>query len=205
MPWMSDRITAMKRNLPFLFLFLISLASLRAQDALNFGRERIYDPFYDAVVELADGTQIDLTASSFHNMEDEQKYFFWIRRGTETGVVTYALELNRIREVEFTDVFGTPDNDFTPARITLTNGNTYDIFMDTLGYMGGFDPDFGSYARLFLHYNLVKSIRFKQDGTYRLCPHCGTVFYSAEAEVCPFDKTPLVGRDGVLAENPLGE
>ena len=185
-------MSGMKRLLISLTLCLASGIFLSSQEAVSFGRQQTYDPFYDAEVELADGTRITLTASSFHTMEDEQKFFFWIRRGTETGVVTYAMELNRIREVEFTDVYGKPENGFTPARLTLTNGSVYDVFMDTLGYMGGFDPDFGSYARLFLHYNLVRSIRFRQDGSYRLCPHCGTVFYSSEVEVCPFDKTPLI-------------
>ncbi|MDC7219574.1 MAG: hypothetical protein PQJ59_06505 [Spirochaetales bacterium] len=191
--------------------FLLLFSSLVwTQERVIFSREQSYDPFYDMEVELADGEVISLTAAAFHTMEDEQKYFFWIRRGTETGVVTYALELNRIKEIQFTDLYGKPENDYTPARITLTNGESYDIFMDTLGYLGGFDAAFGSYGRLFMHYNLVKRITFRQDGSYFLCPHCGTVYYTTGLEKCPFDNTTLIPAEGnpeeiiqiPLTENP---
>ncbi|MDC7224371.1 MAG: hypothetical protein PQJ60_11565 [Spirochaetales bacterium] len=180
----------MKNIVPL--LLLLAAGALSAQEPVIFSREQTYDPFYDLEAELADGQIIRLTAAAFHTMEDEYKYFFWMRRGTETGVVTYALELNRIKEILFTDVYGTPENDFTPARITLTDGSSYDIYLDTLGYLGGFDPAFGSYARLFMHYNRIKRITFLQDGSYFICPHCGTVYYSKEITQCPFDKTPLL-------------
>ena len=185
--------------------FLLSFPFLTAQEPVSFGRERTYDPFYDVQMELADGEIINLTAAAFHNMEDQFKYFFWIRRGTETGVVTYPLELNRIKEIIFTDLYGTPENDFTPAEMTLTNGQSYKVFVDTLGYMGGFDPAFGSFARVFMHYNLVKRITFNQDGSYLLCPHCGTVYYSSGLKECPFDKTLLVPDDNSLGQNKLAE
>lgn len=193
-----------RRFLGVVFL-LLSVGFLAAQEPLRFSRTQVYDPFYDVEVELADGEVIVLTAAAFHNMEDQFKYFFWIRRGTGTGVVTYALELNRIREILFTDVYGTPENDFTPASLTLTNGQNYDVFMDTLGYLGGFDPAFGSYARIFLHYNLIRRITFKQDGSYQLCPHCGTVFYATGLLECPFDETPLMPDENSLRQNQLTE
>lgn len=177
-----------------ILLLLLTAGMIYSQDRVSFGREQTYDPFYDMEAELATGEIIELTAAAFHTMEDEIKYFFWVRRGTESGVVTYALELNRIKEIRFTDIYGHPDNDFTPAEIELTNGQSYDVFIDTLGYLGGYDESFGSYARLFMHYNLVKRITLKQDGTYKLCPQCGTVFYS-DTEVCPFDKTPLTPQE----------
>jgi hypothetical protein len=192
---LSDKIYSMRKQIPCLFIFLFTLSTLWGQSVVRFGREQVYDPFYDMEVELADGDIINLTAAAFHNIEDEEKYFFWIRRGTESGIVTYALELNRIKEIRFTDVYGKPENDYTPATLVLTNGQSYEIFMDTLGYLGGFDEAFGSYGRIFMHYNLVKRITLKQDGTYRLCPHCGTVFYSESVVVCPFDKTPLTDQE----------
>jgi hypothetical protein len=213
LPLMSDRMFTMKRVAPLLLLLFILVPFASAQDPVVFSQEQSYDPFYDVEVELSDGEVISLTSVAFHTMEDELKYFLWIRRGTETGVVTYALELNRIETILFTDVYGQPENDYTPAYITLTNGQSYDIYVDTLGYLGGFDPDFGSYARLYLNYNLVKRISFRQDGSYYLCPHCGTVFYSTDNDVCPFDKTPLVPAQGnpepilelPLTDNPLTE
>lgn len=165
---------------------------MAGQEKLSFPGDREFDPFYDIQVEMADGTLVDLTAAAFHDIEDRMKYFLWIRRGTDSGIVTYALELNRIRSITFTDLYGSPDYGFTPAELELTNGSSYEVFVDTNGYLGGFDREFGSYARVFLHYNLVSRITMKQDGSYRLCPHCGTVFYAGEIDVCPFDKTPLI-------------
>lgn len=178
----------MKNALLILLFFIFT--PLVSQESVKFIGDIVYDPFYDMEAELSDGTVIHLTGAAFHTMEDEIKYFFWVRRGTTSGIVTYPLELHRIKEIIFTDTYGDPENDYTPALIELTDGNKYDVFIDTLGYLGGFDQDFGSYGRLFMHYNLIEKITLFQDGSYLVCPHCGTVYYTEE-EICPFDKTPL--------------
>ena len=87
-----------------------------------------------------------------------------------------------------------PDG-YTPCTVELTSGNSFEGFLDTSGYIGGVDEEFGLYTRIYLQYNGVKTVEFLHDGTYKACPFCGALFYNSDLENCPFDKTPLVSQN----------
>lgn len=176
--------------------FVLTTSTLFSQDRIGFPNNIIYDPFYSIEVIDSDGNLYRLTSASFLTMSDQKKYFLWIRRGTERGIVTSQVDFNRIQKITFTGEFGTPEGSFTPATILLTDGSEHsDVFIGTDGYLGGFDEEFASFSRIMLSYNMVKSIEFIVDGTYKICPVCFTLYYDIEIELCPFHKAELLEQD----------
>jgi len=172
-----------------LFLLIIPLF-LNAQERQIFS-DTVYDPFFSITVEDSLGTVYRMNAAAYYNLQDEKKYFLWVRRGTEMGIVTYSLELDRIASIEFTAPYGNPDENYTPALLELTDGSSFEVFVGTVGYFGGYDEAFGSRGRLYLNYNQVHRIEFHHDGSYQRCPYCGTVYFDQGRDVCPFDGSPL--------------
>ncbi|MDA3852519.1 MAG: hypothetical protein PF447_14795 [Spirochaetaceae bacterium] len=192
----------MKKSL-VLFLFLITLL-LHSQERKVFG-ETVYDPFFSLTLIDSQGSEYRLNAAAFFNLEEQRKYFFWVRRGTEMGIITYALELDRVARIDFTGPYGSPNENYTPASLTLTDGQVFDVYLGTAGYLGGYDEDFGSYGRVFLNYNQVKSIEFHHQGRYSRCPYCGTVYFDKDRTECPFDGFELVTAEGDETGEDLGD
>lgn len=172
------------------FLFLLIPFFLQAQERQVFS-ETVYDPFFSISVEDSMGDLYRMNGTAFYNLQDEKKYFLWVRRGTEMGIVTYSLELDRIVSIEFTAPYGTPDDNYTPAVLELSDGSSFEVFVGTSGYFGGYDQDFGSRGRLYLTYNQIHKIEFNHKGSYSRCSYCGTVFFDEGREICPFDGTAL--------------
>lgn len=173
------------KALLFITLLFIALP-LAAQRRVVF-QDSLYDPFYSLTLVDSAGDSYELHGSAFYDLEDQEKFFLWVRRGTAMGIVTYTLELDRIAEIEFTGPYGSPDEYYTPAVIRLVDGSEHDVYVGTAGYLGGFDPSFGSYGKIYLNYNMVQSIVFHHQGEYQRCPHCGTIFFDDERTSCPFD------------------
>jgi len=180
----------MNRILPV--LFFCALVSAAAQDVVTFPEDLSYDPFYAVKVTDSEGAVYILSNSAFMNPEGELKYFVWFRRGTREGLAEYPLDLFKIRRLELTGNYEIPPDGYTPCKVELTSGKSFEGFLDTTGYLGGMDQDFGVYARLYLNYNALRSVEFLHDGTYRRCPFCGALFYNLEQDTCPFDQTELV-------------
>jgi hypothetical protein len=177
-------------------LFLVCLTmGIAAQERLSFPGNLSYDPFYAVVLTDSDGERYTLMNASYISPEGENKFFVWFRRGTDRGLAEYPLELKNIRRFELTGDYEVFPDGYTPCRVELTSGSSFEGFLDTSGYIGGVDEDFGLYARVYLQYNGVRSVEFLHDGTYRACPFCGALFYNSELENCPFDKIPLVPQN----------
>ena len=66
------------------------------------------------------------------------------------------------------------------------------VYVQTDGFLGGIDEEFGTYGLLWLHHDGVERLEFRHDGTYERCPLCGSIFFDDRHETCPFDGTPLV-------------
>ncbi len=183
----------MKKVLPvFLFCLILPLA---AQEGISFPGNLEYDPFYTVSVEDSDGNIYSLNDASYLSPEGDRKYFVWFRRGTDRGLAEYPLDLFKITSFELTGNYEAPPDGYTPCRVELSSGEAFDGFLDTTGYLGGMDPEFGVYARIYLQYNGVKKVTFLHDGTYLRCPFCGALFYDDGVTECPFDRTPLVPQN----------
>ncbi|MBB6478836.1 hypothetical protein [Spirochaeta isovalerica] len=107
------------------------------------------------------------------------------------GTATYQLDFKKIKKIEFLEEYDKPIEGFTAAGMTLTSGEVFNVLVNTNGYIGGIDRDFGVYGEIYMNYNLIQSIEFIHEGTYRECTFCGAVFYDEELEVCPFDQSEL--------------
>ncbi|MBF9017039.1 MULTISPECIES: hypothetical protein [unclassified Oceanispirochaeta] len=183
----------MKAVLPVFLLCLI--LPLTAQERVSFPGNLEYDPFYAVQVEDSDGNNYTLNNASYLSPEGENKYFVWFRRGTDRGLAEYPLDLYKVSRFELTGNYEVYPDGYTPCRVELSSGDSFDGFLDTSGYLGGMDPDFGVYARIYLQYNGVKSVEFLHDGTYMRCPFCGALFYDDGIIECPFDRTPLESQN----------
>jgi len=176
---------AMRVNHLLLILLLLVSSSLCGQ-AID------YKPFF--TVRIFDNEGIDFLFSEMKYFDESRspKYFFWIRRGSELGTATYQLDFKKIRKIDFKGDYDNPIEGFTSAGITLTSGEVFDVLVNTKGYIGGMDRDFGVYGEIYMNYNIIRSIEFVHEGTYRQCPFCGAYFYNEELGVCPFDGTELL-------------
>jgi len=181
----------MNRTTLICLFLLLSFFFMEAQQRQVFD-DAEYDPFFSLTLVDSQDDSYRLNGAAFYNLQDQKKYFLWVRRGTTMGIVTYSLALDRIASLEFSGPYGNPDEDYTPATMTLTDGSSFEVFVGTSGYLGGYDEVFGSFGRVYLNYNQVKSITFHHDGTYSRCPYCGTIFFDQEREICPFDQFELV-------------
>ncbi|KGM42750.1 hypothetical protein JY97_11795 [Alkalispirochaeta odontotermitis] len=85
-----------------------------------------------------------------------------------------------------------PIPSFTPARITLTNGEVQAVFIKTDGFLGGIDEEFGTYGMYWLQNDEVERIVFEHSGSFARCPECGALFYDDRSQICPFDGATLV-------------
>jgi len=184
----------MKAVLPVCFLLCI-LSPAFAQEKLSFPGNLRYDPFYAVRVTDSDGDLFTLHDASYLNPEGERKYFVWFRRGTDRGLAEYPLDLFKISTLEMTGGYEVYPDGYTPCTVVLTSGSSFDGFLDTTGYLGGMDEDFGTFARIYLQYNGIRSIEFLHDGTYLRCPFCGALFYERDLTACPFDKTALTPQN----------
>ncbi|MDC7233241.1 MAG: hypothetical protein PQJ58_08405 [Spirochaetales bacterium] len=183
----------MKGILPvFLFILLLPAA---AQDRISFPGNLVYDPFYAVEVQDSDGNLYTLNNASYISPEGENKYFVWFRRGTDRGLAEYPLDLFKVSRFELTGNYEVYPDGYTPCTIEFSSGDSFEGFLDTTGYLGGMDPEFGVYARIYLQYNGVRSVRFLHDGTYQRCPFCGALFYDEGLTECPFDKTLLEAQN----------
>jgi hypothetical protein len=181
----------MKRIILPTLLLLALLQSLTGQETLRFPDNLSYDPFYAVAVTDSEGTVYTLLNSFYQSSEGEVKYFVWFRRGTERGLAEYPLDLFKIQRLTLTGNYEVPPDGFTPCEVELTSGSVFEGFLDTSGYLAGMDEDFGSFVRIYLQYNGIRSVDFIHNGQYRRCPFCGAFFYNRNLELCPFDQTPL--------------
>ncbi|OQY35272.1 MAG: hypothetical protein B6241_01910 [Spirochaetaceae bacterium 4572_59] len=191
--------TDMKRII-FLTICLILHFTLAGQDIVSFSDGLEYDPFYGMLITDSEGSVYTISNGFYQNSEGELKYFVWFRRGTDQGLAEYPLDLYKIRRLTLTGDYEIPPDGYTPCEVELTSGNSFEGFLDTSGYLAGMDEDFGSFVRIYLQYNGVKSIEFLHQGTYSRCPFCGALFYNRNYEICPFDETPLIPQNGSVKD-----
>ncbi|QEN08650.1 hypothetical protein EXM22_11875 [Oceanispirochaeta crateris] len=176
-------------------LFLILTISLSAQEQISFPGDLEYDPFYAMRITDSDGNRYILHNASYISPEGEVKYFVWFRRGTDKGLAEYPLDLYKVLKFELTGNYEVYPDGYTPCRVELSSGSVFDGYLDTTGYLGGIDEDFGVYGKIYLQYNGVKSIELIHDGSYSRCPFCGALFYDQNLTECPFDNTVLTAQN----------
>lgn len=177
-------ILSMKFKLQ-VFLLLLLLAPL-------FSQSYDYEPFFTVRVTDNENTVFLLSNVKYFDSNRELKYFFWIRRGAELGTATYQLDFKKIHRINFTGEYDEVIPTYTQALITLTSGEVFDVLINTTGYIGGIDGDFGVYGDIYMNYNIIRSIEFIHDGTYGECPFCGAIFYDSDLDKCKFDGTALI-------------
>lgn len=182
----------MKRYVLIMFLLLpVYMISGQSYD---------YEPFFTVRVIDNEDTEFLFTDMRYFNADEELKYFFWIRRGTDLGTATYQIDFKKIKFLQFKSEYDKPIPGFTSADLTLTSGEVFPVLIKTTGKIGGMDNDFGIYGDIYMHYNIIKSIEFIHDGQFKNCPFCSAIFYNSDYIECPFDKTLLVEQHGNQAE-----
>lgn len=174
----------MKRFLLTIFFLLTSV--------FLYSQSYNYKPFFTVRVIDNEGTEFLFSDMSYFDSNEEIKYFFWMRRGSESGTATYQIDFKKIKSMLFDGQYDKVIPNYTSAEMTLTSGEVFDVLINTSGKIGGMDNDFGIYGEIYMNYNIIESIEFLHDGQYKFCPFCTAVFYSEEYEICPFDKTPLL-------------
>jgi len=177
----------MKRFLP--------LAVLLCSFSFLYGQSFDYSPFFTVRVVDNEDTEFLFSDMRYFDSEENLKYFFWIRRGTELGTATYQIDFKKIKSIVFHGDYDDPIPGYTSTKMTLTSGEVFDVLINSSGKIGGIDVDFGIYGEIYMNYNIIKYIEFIHDGEYMSCPFCGAVFYNTEYENCPFDKTILTKQN----------
>lgn len=194
----GDILGFMKSNfLIILLLFPSFLLLSQDKDRKIVFNDRVYDPFFAAIIKDNEGEKFNVSRLAFYDEFNEKKFFFWVRRNS--GL--YSLSFKNIKRVTF-DANDFADNKykkFTRCNVELVTGDSFLVYMKTTGHLEGYDEVFGSPVTFYLHYNLIESIEFKNDGTYKYCPFDGTIFFDSDLEFCPFDGTPLI--KGVLSDS----
>lgn len=157
----------------------------------------IYDPFFSAVVTDNEGLTFNISRAEFYDEFNEKKFFFWVRRNS--GL--YNLSFKNIRRIDFSEDDFADDRyrNFTRCTIEMVTGEVYPVYLKTTGQIKGFEEVFSSPVSFYLHYNLIRSIEFKQSGDYRYCPFCENIYFDNEITSCLYDSTPL--EEGVLSES----
>lgn len=171
------------------FFFAVLCTSLSL-----YGQTFEYKPFFTVRVIDNEDSEYLFSDMRYLNSDNELKYFFWIRRGSDLGTATYQLDFKKIKNIEFNGEYDNPIPDYTPSKITLTSGEVFDVLVNTSGTVGGMDSDFGVFGKIYMNYNIIKSIEFIHDGEYKKCPFCSALFYNSEKTVCPFDRTELINQ-----------
>ncbi|MDA3809850.1 MAG: hypothetical protein PF518_05900 [Spirochaetaceae bacterium] len=177
----------MKRFL-FTFILLSSIFFLHGQ-SLN------YKPFFTVRIIDNENTEFVLSDMRYFDVNEELKYFFWIRRGSELGTASYQIDFKKIKSIVFISEYDNPIPNYTASQMTLTSGEVFDVLVNTTGSIGGMDNDFGIYSEIYMNYNIIQSIEFIHDGEYKKCPFCSALFYNKTYELCPFDKTELIDQN----------
>lgn len=153
-----------------------------------------YEPFFAVKVIDNEDSEFFFSDMRYFDSNKELKYFFWIRRGSELGTATYQLDFKKISKITFIGLYDSPLADYTPAEIRLTSGEVFEVLVNSSGYIGGIDRDFGVYGDIYMNYNIIQSIEFVHDGTFKECPFCGALFYESELTQCSFDGTVLIDQ-----------
>ncbi|MBN2618300.1 MAG: hypothetical protein JXR64_08330 [Spirochaetales bacterium] len=184
-------------SLSVFLLFFVSLFSQEIEDKKIIFNETEYDPFFSAVVVDNEGEVFNITRVSFYDEFKDRKFFFWVRRNS----ALYALSFKNIKKITFTEGDFADDRykGYTRCTIDLISGENYSVYLKTTGYIEAFDETFASPVTFYLHYNLITSIEFVQNGEYQYCPFCGTIYFNNELDSCIYDKTPLV--KGVISSS----
>lgn len=172
---------------------LIFAALLLTASAL-FGQSYNYKPFFAVKIVDNENTEFFFSDMRYFTSERDLKYFFWIRRGAELGTATYQVDFKKIKSIRYKGIYDNPVPEYTAAEIMLTSGEVFDVLINSSGYIGGIDRDFGVYGEIYMNYNIIQSIEFIHEGTYSECPFCGAQFYDAELTECSFDGTALKGQ-----------
>lgn len=173
-----------------IFILIIFLAGSHL-----FCQDYDYKPFFTVRIIDNEETEFLFSDMRYFDINNELKYFFWIRRGSELGTATYQIDFKKIKSLIFTGEYDSPIPEYTQVDMTLTSGEVFSVLINTSGKIGGIDNDFGIFGEIYMNYNIIKSIEFLHDGEFKTCPFCSAIFYNSEYTVCPFDKTPLVDQN----------
>ena len=182
--------------------------------SVTFPDDITYDPYFSADIRDGAGNLFRVHNLSYRlpgeeadffvapNREDRAKYYFWITRGSDAGLATYALDFRKIQSIRFLPEDDSPEDvlpdggGYALSEFTLTDGSVFTGWLKTEGFLGGVDEDFGVRVSLNLGFGTLNTIDFRHTGTYSRCPFCGALFYDTESEACPFDTTPLLPQNG---------
>lgn len=177
----------MKRFVFLSVLFFISF--------LLYSQTYDYSPFFTVRVIDNEETEFLFSEMKYFNSNEELKFFFWIRRGSDLGTATYQIDFKKIKSIIFNGEYDSPIPNYTSCKLTLVSGEVFDVLINTTGKIGGMDNDFGIYGEIYMNYNIIQSIEFIHEGQYKRCPFCGALFYNEDYTVCPFDNTDLVEQN----------
>jgi len=197
---MPDTITPkLIALLAFLIPFSAHTQSLRFSDNLR------YNEYYSTTIETQNGavyTLIDLSvldiqaASQPASSTPESMYFFWVRRLSDTGAVTYPLFFREIASIEFQgSQNGQQESlvpEFTEVSLTLIDGARQRVHIKTDCFLGGIDEDYNSYVLLWLAHDSITRLEFLHNGSPTTCSQCHAVYYDHRLRQCRFDDTPLI-------------
>lgn len=171
------------------FLTMLFLTS-----SFLFSQSYDYEPFFTVKVIDNENTEFFFSNMRYFDSSRDLKYFFWIRRGSELGTATYQLDFKKISKISFTGEYDSPIDEYTAAEIRLTSGEVFEVLVNSSGYIGGIDRDFGVYGEIYMNYNIIQSIEFIHEGRFKECPFCGAIFYESALTECSFDGTTLIDQ-----------
>jgi len=179
--------------------------------SLRFSDNLSYNEYYSASVETQDGEVYTLIDMSVFDIQaagqpaaSESMYFFWVRRLSDSGAVTYPLFFREIASIEFQGPYGVslpaPDRGqeenpvpaFTKGALTLIDGTRQTVHIKTDGFLGGIDENDDGYVLLWLAHDSISRIDFLHNGSPTQCSQCQAIYYDHRLGQCRFDNTPLI-------------
>ncbi|MBC8279005.1 MAG: hypothetical protein H8E46_12290 [FCB group bacterium] len=135
---------------------------------------------------VVDTRDYEYTLSDLYfQYENDTTQFFRCIQGRSK----FGLHFSRIDSIAFLDSLDHKMPGFRESSVTFLNGKTSKIHIYQFYTLTGDNSDIGT--RVEIPVSDIKSMIFRQGGTYKLCGLCGITYHDLDSYLCPFDGEEL--------------
>jgi len=136
--------------------------------------------------EVVDSRDFEYTLSDLYfQYESDTTQFFRCIQGRSK----FGLHFSRIDSIAFLDSPDAKMPGYVESSVTFLNGKTSKIHIYQFYTLTGDNSDIGT--RVEVPLSDIKSMKFRQGGTYKLCGLCGITYHNLSSFYCPFDGEEL--------------